>query len=426
MRVDGTNANDVIEDTPGDDTVRGFEGDDVIINRGGSDFFDGGAGQDTLQVDLTGLNDSDTLTFDTILGLHGRYDSDVGQDTIVSIENLTVFGDWSVRATGGDEANVFRLSSGDDVVDSGGGDDTVYEGGGNDIISTGSGNDLIVNLGGQDVFDGGPGIDTLFTDLSPSVLQELGLEPFSFAVKLDLAAGFHGRPAETVGADTVQNIENYTLEGPFHSQLLGNEMPNHLIGGSGDDLLEGRGGNDTLQGGAGLDTARFSLNRDDYRVVVEEISPSETGYRITANEGGFIDDGSDLVYADIEFLEFADGQIPFSDAIDDLIPIGQYTLTVIADVFGTVQYLSGLTEVVTTTSHTVEYAGVEYDYANVDGILTTVTRNTQFTGEFASEIAESFPSVAGISYADAVNLIGQDRIEATLLTVAGADGNYIG
>ena len=58
----------------------------------------------------------------------------------------------------------------------------------------------------------------------------------------------------------------------------------------------------------------------------------------------------------------------------------------------------------------------------MDGIITTVVRD----GEFAAEIAESFPDSAGISYSTAVALIGQANMESTLLAVAGADGNYVG
>lgn len=46
--------------------------------------------------------------------------------------------------------------------------------------------------------------------------------------------------------------------------------------------------------------------------------------------------------------------------------------------------------------------------------------------EFAAEIAESFPDSAGISYSTALALIGQANLESTLLTVAGADENYVG
>jgi Ca2+-binding RTX toxin-like protein len=425
--ITGTSGPDVIEDTTGSDRVFALGGDDIIINRGGSDYFDGGEGQDTLRTDLTGLN-KDTLNFDTVSGVHGRYQSEVGQDTIVSIENLTVIGDWDVRATGGDEDNVFRLSSGDDVVEAGGGNDIIYEGGGNDVISAGAGDDLIYNLGGSDVFNGGPGTDTIYTDLSPSVLRDLGLEPFSFEIKLDLAAAFHGRPSGTMGADVVQSIENYTLDGELNSQLFGDNNVNVFIGGGGSDLLEGRGGDDQLSGGEGTDTARYTNARSEYVVTTETGPEGQTLYRVTSLDQSETSEGSDLLFSDIELLEFAGEVMTIEDA---LVPVsavteGQYSLTAIANVFGSIMFLDGLTETVTSTSHTIEYNGTTFDYAEVDGIITTVVRDGEFTSEFAAEIAESFPDAAGISYSTAVALIGQANMESTLMMVAGADGNYVG
>ena len=102
------------------------------------------------------------------------------------------------------------------------------------------------------------------------------------------------------------------------------------------------------------------------------------------------------------------------------------SLAVIAYIFGIPLYLDGVTETVTSTSHTIEYNGTTFDYAEVDGIITTVIRDGEFTDEFASEIAESFPDSAGISYSTAVTLIGQANMESTLMMVAGADGDYIG
>ena len=118
------------------------------------------------------------------------------------------------------------------------------------------------------------------------------------------------------------------------------------------------------------------------------------------------------------------------DPIDEInnedLANGSYTLDLIADVFGSVMFLDGLTETVTSTSHTIEYNGVTFDYEEVDGIITTVVRDGEFTNEFSEEIAESFPSAAGISYDTALALIGVSNMEATILMVAGFDGNYVG
>ena len=107
-------------------------------------------------------------------------------------------------------------------------------------------------------------------------------------------------------------------------------------------------------------------------------------------------------------------------------PVGQHTLTAIANVFGSIMFLNDLTETVTSDSHTIEYNGTTFDYEEVDGFITTVVRDGEFTSEFAAEIAESFPDVAGISYNTALALIGQPNMEGTLLMVAGFDGNYVG
>ena len=108
------------------------------------------------------------------------------------------------------------------------------------------------------------------------------------------------------------------------------------------------------------------------------------------------------------------------------IPQGNYTLNVVVDLFGQVLYLKGLRETVASTSHTVEHAGTTFNWSEVDSLVTTVTRDGNFTEEFAQEIADVYPSVAGISYSTAVALVGASAIDSVLIAVAGADGNYVG
>ena len=103
-----------------------------------------------------------------------------------------------------------------------------------------------------------------------------------------------------------------------------------------------------------------------------------------------------------------------------------YTLDVIVDLFGQVLYLKGLVESISTTSHTINYGGDSFTYSEVDAFLTTVVRDGEFTDEFAQEIADAYPSIAGISYSTAVALVGASAIDDVLLAVAGADGNYVG
>jgi hypothetical protein len=78
------------------------------------------------------------------------------------------------------------------------------------------------------------------------------------------------------------------------------------------------------------------------------------------------------------------------------------------------------------TAHTLNYSGTKFNYKDVDALITTVIRDGNFTDEFRKEIADQYPTVGNISYNDAVALIGAATIDAVLISVAGADGNYVG
>ena len=108
------------------------------------------------------------------------------------------------------------------------------------------------------------------------------------------------------------------------------------------------------------------------------------------------------------------------------VDYGEHILSLIANVGGEIMFLDDLTETITATSHTIEYDGTVYNYSDVDEIITTVVRDGEFTTEYAVEIAESFPDFAGITYDEAIDLVGQPNMVETLLMVAGFDGNYVG
>jgi hypothetical protein len=93
--------------------------------------------------------------------------------------------------------------------------------------------------------------------------------------------------------------------------------------------------------------------------------------------------------------------------------------------------LKSLTEKLTitngvTTAHTVEYAGSTFDYNQIDTLITTVIRDSEFTAEFKKELIDAAPTTANLSYRDAVTLVGVSNIDAALISVAGLDGNFVG
>lgn len=93
-------------------------------------------------------------------------------------------------------------------------------------------------------------------------------------------------------------------------------------------------------------------------------------------------------------------------------------------------YLKNLIEKVTYTNgletgRTIEYNGIKFDYAQVDPLITTVLRDSEFTTEFTNEINDFVQSDLNIKYKVAVALIGTANIDGVILSIAGADGNYI-
>jgi hypothetical protein len=77
------------------------------------------------------------------------------------------------------------------------------------------------------------------------------------------------------------------------------------------------------------------------------------------------------------------------------------------------------------TKHIVEYAGSTFDYDQIDALITTVTRDGNFTSEFTKEINDYVNTELNITYAAAVILIGTSNIDEVIVRVAGADGSYV-
>lgn len=75
--------------------------------------------------------------------------------------------------------------------------------------------------------------------------------------------------------------------------------------------------------------------------------------------------------------------------------------------------------------HTITYNSIDFDYAKIDRLITTVVRNGDFTQEFMSELTDFMPSAAGLKYADAVLLVGVANIDSAIIAVCGADENYV-
>lgn len=148
--VIGTNGDDYLEGTSGDDVICGLDGYDSIDGKDGNDIVYGGDGPDTIH---GGQGD------DTIYGGPGEDNLYGGQgdDTIYGGgEADMVNGERGNDILyGGEEADEMYGERGSDILYGDEGPDEIYGGPDDDIIRGGEGNDQI---------DGGPGSDIRFHD----------------------------------------------------------------------------------------------------------------------------------------------------------------------------------------------------------------------------------------------------------------------
>jgi Ca2+-binding RTX toxin-like protein len=195
----GTEKNDVINGTNGNDLIFGFGGDDIINASNGDDCIVGGSGNDKIYASNGN---------DVIFGNEGDdwIDGSNGNDLIF-----------------GNEGNdVIRDSNGYDIIDAGAGNDDIFDANGDNIIIAGDGDDKIETSNGNNVIRCGPGNDIV---------------------------NCHN------GNDRI-----YGEEG--NDTLSGGNGNDYIEGGPGNDNLTGSIGNDTLLGGPGMDLATGDLGID--------------------------------------------------------------------------------------------------------------------------------------------------------------------
>ena len=111
-----------------------------------------------------------------------------------------------------------------------------------------------------------------------------------------------------------------------------------------------------------------------------------------------------------------------------------HVLSVIVDkgVFGqSPVLLKDLTETMTLINgvvdkHTVKYAGSEFNYNQIQSLITPVLRDNEFTSQFNREINDYLQVELNITYKAAVALIGLTNLDSVILMIAGSDGNFVG
>ncbi len=332
-RVEGLGAGTVFADTfIGNDAANTLLGDtgDTITANGGNDtisvggapaMVDGGAGVDTLQLNLgvTLQADADAdgaaeevasaagytvnLTTGTLADEWG------GVGALASIENVDG-SEFADNITGDNSDNVINGAGGSDIVLGLGGNDTIdggagndqirgdggaaYNGpSGNDTLSGGDGNDTMWGGAGVDSFDGGAGADRVsFYALAATqgAVADLILQTIS-------NDGFGN-------VETMISIENLGAGTAYADTFIGNDANNFMYAGFGDTTI-GNGGDDiiymdrapaVIDGGLGNDTIGFIGD------TTGSLTPDTTGdglaETIFATSGVYVDLLAQYVYDD--------------------------------------------------------------------------------------------------------------------------------
>jgi Ca2+-binding RTX toxin-like protein len=263
--VDGGAGNDMISGGNGNDTLYGGAGNDTLNGGNGDDVLDGGVGNDS----LTGGNGSDTYVFRIGSGqdVVNNNDTSAGRVDTILFEDVASAGLRGLRRSGNhlileygvdDQVTIQNhyYSSSYQVNRFTFSDGVtlspaqLLEMNKDGLIVGGDEDDILISFAGKDTLDGGAGADTMIG----------GGGDDTYIVD---NAGDIIQEQINAGTDTVQssvtytlpdNVENLTLTGVEAIDGFGNASNNVLVGNSGDNILAGYEGNDTLIGGAGHDT----------------------------------------------------------------------------------------------------------------------------------------------------------------------------
>ena len=261
----GTNANDFLVGSTGDNVLSGQDGADQLTDNNGNDTLNGGAGNDFLAAG----SGHDTLNGDEN---NDNLNGGSGNDTLNGGSGLD-------QLNGGSDSDTLSGGVDNDQLNGGSGSDTLSGDGGNDILRGGPGTD-------SDSLNGGEGLDTAsYSDATASVVVNLGI----------------GGAQNTGGAGTDRLVSIENLEGSnFGDTLTGDGAGNVLSGLGGSDVLNGGGGDDTLIGGTGNDTLNGGTGKDtaSYRNATARVTVN-LGIVGAQNTGGA---GTDQL-ASIENLE---------------------------------------------------------------------------------------------------------------------------
>jgi Ca2+-binding RTX toxin-like protein len=293
--------NDVLFDSPGNDSINAGGGNNTIYaTRGGDDWIFAGDGNDT-------VNDSEGDNRIELGGGANTVFAGTGNDHIATGDASDAIADagGSNRIEAGGGVDVISTGAGDDWVSGGAGDDSIADAGGTnlleggpgrDIVKGGSGSDFIEGGTDADILGGGGGDDQIWGDIGGGLL----------GVAQGIALG-ESAPSQSGQGDLLIGDEGDDF-------LIGSNRNDYLAGGSGRDVIAGGGGDDTIYGddtivAAAYDwsvmrtvddsgpTAIYTVTRSSGFVGVSGVGAADTIYGGSGSDWIFAGGGDDHVEA---------------------------------------------------------------------------------------------------------------------------------
>jgi serralysin len=282
----GTDAAEYITAT--DDDVYGLNGSDRIFTTRATTHISGGAGDDFIGNQGTGVLWGDGgIGWDTIHGgeagdnLYGGAGSDLlvgGEFNYAQADSSGTILQWDLATgndylDGGADSDALYGFDGDDVLLGGDGSDHnsisftpsgnvlgdfftavkagLYGGSGNDYLDGGRGSDYLDGGTGIDTMVGGVGNDTMIVDDVADIVIEGG-----GGGTLDVVITSSGY---SLGSNTdVERLTTNDIDAAINFNLFGNEIGQEIWGNAGKNRIAGNGGSDVIKGFGGNDTFVFA------------------------------------------------------------------------------------------------------------------------------------------------------------------------
>jgi len=277
----GSVGNDVIYARSGDDLIQTFAGNDKVYTGSGSDKVELGDGNDYVRVgggveEFHGGSGKDYISYyDSSGGVNINLATNVISGSWASNDTISGFESASGSKTGGD---TIYGTSGSNTIKTYGGNDKVYAGSGTDKVELGDGDDYVRVGGGTESFDGGSGKDYIsYYDSTGGITIDLTANTVTGSwANNDTIKSFESVSGSKTGGDTIYGTSGSNTIKTYggDDKVYAGAGTDKVELGDGDDYVRVGGGTESFDGGSGKDYISYYDSTGGIRIDLEADSVS--------------------------------------------------------------------------------------------------------------------------------------------------------